>query len=187
MKKLILTACAVMFVLGAQAQGYFTFNTRPDAAHQIKFTDASGNALTGPNYFVEVFAGTSANNLTALGSPLALNRTGTGAGLTSPFSFNYTTGIASGNAFIGYQAFEDPTGKGDITKATNLSPMVTTLDNKAGGTALSVALAVAPNLPNTVSLVTAPLTVGFAPIPEPTTLALGLIGLGSLLAIRRRK
>jgi len=182
MKKLILTACAVMFVLGAQAQGYFTFNTRPDAAHQIQFTDASGTPLTGPNYWVEVFAGASADTLQPLGNPLALNRTGAGAGLTSPFANTYTTSIASGNAFVGYQAFQgDATG--NYAAATQKSALVTTVDN-AGATPLTVALAVAPNLPNTVTLTTGTLSVAL--VPEPATLALGLIGLGSLLVIRRR-
>jgi hypothetical protein len=166
-----------MIVLGAQAQGYFNFVTRADAAHQIKFTDAAGVPLSGSDYFVQVFAGSVANNLvplTGLGNePLALNRTGSGAGLTNPFSKVYTTALPGGTAYVGYAAFQGT----DWASATRKAAIITTVDGYAGTTPLTVTLAVAPNLPND-------LVLGNNTVPEPATLALSLLGLASLLVIR---
>jgi len=182
MKKLILTAAALMIVVGAQAQGYFNLITRSDATHQIKFTDASGVPLTGSDVFVQVFAGTSAGTLVPLtgagNEPLPLNRTGTGAGLTNPFSKIYTTTMAGGaTAYVGYAAFQGA----DWASASAKSAVVTGLDAGAGAP-LTVVLAVAPNLPNNLGLGNGTVAL----VPEPTTLALGLLGLASLLVIRRR-
>jgi hypothetical protein len=166
-----------MIAVAAHAQGAFTFNTRNlSAGSDVKFTDTSGAFLTGADFFVQVFAGPVGGTLVPLDNPLPLNRTGTGAGYTNPFIRSYTTAM-TGNAQIGYAAYQ---GSSWAT-ATLKSPIVT--KHLTSGADLTIALQEAPNLPlETV------LGVGtVALIPEPTTLALGLLGLGALLAFRRRQ
>jgi hypothetical protein len=185
MKKLILTvAAAMMVVVGAQAQGYFVFNTRPNSSTVIKFFDTQGTALSGDNYHVQVFAGPDANSLLpVVGDPLDFRTDAAGAGLTSPFLRQYTVAQSTlgggATAFIGYQAYHGDS----LATADQKSDMITTLNASPTGAALTVSLQVAPNLPNTVNLGSGNVSL----VPEPTTLALDLLGLGSLLMIRRRK
>lgn len=179
MKKLILTAAALLIAVGAHAQGYFAVNTRASSTSLIKFLDAGGTPLSGSDYFVQVFAGPDANNLTPLADPFALTRTGTSAGLTNPFNKTFNTALAGGTTVtVGYAAFQ---GSSWAT-ATAKSPIITKADAGAGA-ALTVQLVEAPNLPNTVVLGNGTVSL----VPEPATLALGLIGLGTLLAFRRRQ
>lgn len=178
MKKLILTVAAAMLVVGVQAQGYFNLVTRVDANTQIKFLDQSGNPLSGPDFHVQVFAGDSATTLAPLTPVLDLNRTGAGAGLTAPFQQVYTTTLAGGTAFVGYQAYQGASLDTAVAKS-----LMVTAANGGTGAPLTVQLAVAPNLPNDLVLGNGTVSL----VPEPTTLALGLLGLGSLLLIRRRK
>jgi hypothetical protein len=185
MKKLILTAAALMIAVAAHAQGAFTFNTRNltgDPAKNIRFTDASGNFLSGADFFVQVFAGPAAGGvagLQPLDGALPLNRTGNGAGYTNPFLQAYTTSF-TGDALIGYAAYQGSSW----ANATLKSPIISTQNGGAAGAAnLTVALQAAPNLPLEVALGTGTVAL----VPEPTTLALGLLGLGALLAFRRRQ
>lgn len=182
MKKLILTAAALMIAVAAHAQGAFTFNTRNlSAGNNIKFTAADNTTfLTGADYFVQVFAGPAsggAAGLQPLEGALPLNRTGTGAGYTNPFLQTYTTSL-TGDALIGYAAYQGSSWANATVKSA-----VITKANGGTGADQVVALQVAPNLPLEVALGTG----NVALVPEPTTLALGLLGLGALLAFRRRQ
>jgi hypothetical protein len=180
MKKLILTVAALMVAAAAYGQGQFLFNTRDIAAgNNVTFT-LGGQPATGNDLFVEVLAGTSVADLKAVAPALPLNRTGAGAGYTSPFSQIYTTTLAGGNAVIGYRAYQGTSWD----TAANRSDLVTT-QLGAAGTPLSVALTTPPTPPNEVALGTGSVAINV--IPEPGTLALGLLGLGSLLLFRRRK
>jgi len=181
MKKLILTVAALIVAVGAQAQGYFEFNTRNTTIGEVvTFLDAGGAKLSGADYWVQVFAGPANGGvagLVALDGPLALNRTGSGAGLANPFSKSYTTALPAGPALIGYQSYQGSS----FATATAKSDLITT---KLGSTTpLTVTLVEAPNLPNSLTLGTGNVSL----VPEPATLALGLIGLGTLLAFRRRQ
>jgi len=185
MKKLIITAAALMIAVAAHAQGQFTFNTRnTGTSTAIRFTDAGGNFLSGDNYFVQVFAGADVASLQPIpGAVLPLNRTGNGAGYTNPFLAGYNVpGITTGNAVIGYQAYQGAAS--GIASATLTSPLIAYANGATSGTTpLSVAVTLPPNLPNEVVLGTGTVAL----VPEPTTLALGLLGLGGLLAFRRRQ
>lgn len=178
MKKLILTAAALMVAAAAYGQGQFLFNTRDIAAgNNVTFT-LNGTPASGSDIFVEVLAGSAAGNLSPLTPALPLNRTGSGAGYTSPFSQIYTTTLAGGNAFVGYRAYQGAS----YATGTAVSDLITT---KLGtGDALSIALTTPPTPPNELALGTG--TVAIRTVPEPGTLALGLLGLGSLLLFRRR-
>lgn len=183
MKKLIIAAAAFMVAVAAYGQGQFLFNTRDIAAgNNVQFS-LNGAPATGSDIFVEVLAAADAAGLataTPLAPALPLNRTGAGAGYTSPFSQIYTTTLASGNAFVGYRAYQGSS----YATATATSPLITTV--LGGTTPLTVALATAPTPPNEITLGAGTVAIGGA-VPEPGTLALGLLGLGSVLLFRRRK
>ncbi len=171
MKKLIIMAVALTTAAAAYGQGQFLFNTRNlTAGNNITFT-YNGQPASGPDLFVEVLAGPDANNLTALTPLLPLNRTGAGAGYTSPFGQIYTTTMAGGaTATVAYRAFQGTSYDTAAFKSAQI-------------TAGTIALTVPPATPNELALGTATVAI----VPEPATWALGLLGLASLLAIRRRK
>ena len=181
MKKLMITAAALLVAVSAFGQGQFLFNTRnTSTGNVLTFVDSGGNKIAGADYFVEVLAGADANSLKPVtgnsGVPLVINRltsTGVATGFTNPFSDIFTVpGIGAGKtAVVGYRAYQGTswdtaTVKSGIQTATS-----------------AVTLTEPPTPPNEVALGTQTVNL----VPEPATWALGLIGLGSLLAIRRRK
>jgi PEP-CTERM motif len=173
MKKLMITAAALLTACAAYGQGQFFFNTHDTTAGNVlTFLDATAKPVTGSDFFVEVLAGASASSLAPLTPTLALNRTGAGAGFANPFSGTYTVaGMAGGTSvFVGYRAYE---GTGYTTASVKSSLHMATS---------SVVLTEPPTPPNEVALGTHSVTL----VPEPATLALGLLGLGTILAFRRR-
>jgi len=181
MKKLIITAAALMVAAAAAyGQGQFLFNTHDTGAGNVVNFTIGGAPATGNDLFVAVMAGPDASHLTDVSKtgvnvqgPLPLNRTGGGAGYTNPFSDIYTVaGMAGGSsAVVAYQAFKGTA----LIGSTQVSPLTFAGSN--------VSLTEPPTPPNEVALGTHTIAI----VPEPGTLALGLLGLGSLLAIRRRK
>jgi MYXO-CTERM domain-containing protein len=181
MKKLIITAAALMVAAAAAyGQGQFLFNTHDTSAtppNNVQFT-FNGQPATGSDLFVQVLAGKDAASLApvtgTLGSNLPLNRpAGKGAGYTNPFSDIYTVpGMAGGSsATVGYVAYQGS------SYATAVNKSALTLATSP------IALTEPPTPPSEVALGTQTVSI----VPEPATWALGLLGLGSLLAIRRRK
>lgn len=177
MKKLIIAAAAFMVAASTYGQGYFLFNARDTTfGNNINF-QMNGAGVTGPDFFLEVLAGTSPTTLQPLAEKLPLNRTGTGVGYPNPFSATYTTALPAGTANIGYRAFQGTSWD----TATVRSELITTVAGTT--TPITVALVTAPTPPNEALL-----GVGnVALVPEPTTMALGLLGLGTLLVFRRRQ
>jgi MYXO-CTERM domain-containing protein len=175
MKKLMIAVAALMVSIAAYGQGQFVFNNRvpPDinARFQLQ-SDASGtSSLAGNAYLVQLLGGATG---TAVGSLQALGttdfRTGNASGYVNPLTVT-VPGVAGGkdadvyvNVFSGAAA----TGK----PLTQFGPYKVTVQE-------------APNPPLNLPMGTSPLIV--TAVPEPATLALGVIGLGALLAIRRRK
>jgi len=179
----MITAAALMMAVAAYGQGTFLFNTHDTAAGNVVNFTLNGSPASGANIFVEVLAGADANSLVALTPTLALNRTGAGAGYTSPFSQVYTTTLAGGTASIGYRAYEGTS----FATATAKSALITSTLGSLPAP-LTVSLAVAPAPPNEVTLGTGTVALtGGTTIPEPATLALGALGVGALLLIRRRQ
>jgi len=180
MKKLMISAVALMIAASAYGQGKFIFNTHDTVGGNVlTFVDQAGSKIAGPNYFVEVLAGADANSLAPVtgDAQLVINRsTATGAtGFTTPFSATFTVpNLAGGKAAtVGYRAYQGTSWD----SATTRSPLAL-----ATGT---VTLVEDPTPANQVPLGNQTVTV--TTVPEPATWALGLLGLGTLLAIRRRK
>jgi len=172
MKKLLLTAAAMLAVLGAHAQGTLNF-ANIGAGVNSPFRDVGGAVLTGATYSVELLAGSSAGSLASV------------AILQPTFSAGYFNGSSRTVGFLGagfYQVRVWNTAAGATYAAA--------LANPAGLIASSAVLAITPTQPATPPGTPAPLAgltpLTLAPVPEPSTIALGLLGAAALL-IRRRK
>jgi len=170
MKKLMIAVAALMVSIAAYGQGQFIFNNRSLPDVNAPFVTDTGVKLSGTDYTVQLLggaAGTAVGSLTALGTTDF--RSGTGAGYVNSIS-PVVPGVAGGkNADILVKVFAG-VGTSGSALAT-FGPY-------------TVALAEAPATPVALPLGTSSLVV--ATIPEPATLALGALGLGALLAIRRR-
>jgi len=174
MKKLIITAAALLVAVATHAQGSFTFATHNVGVNDVKFLLPNGQPATGSDLFVEVLAGADAQHLTPLAPLLPLSRATTSSlvGYTTPLSQVYSVPTGS-TAVVGYRAFQGTSYDAATVK--------TPLQLSTG----PVNLAVAPNLPSEAPLGVNVVTL--TAVPEPATLALGLLGLGSLLMFRRRQ
>jgi hypothetical protein len=173
MKKLMIAVAALMVSIAAYGQGQFVFNNRvpPDVNAQFKLsTDTTTSSLAGTAYTVQLLGGASGSPVASLASLGTTDfRTGAAAGYVNPLTVT-VPGVANGkNADILLRVFSGvgTTGKslGDFGPYT-------------------VTVAEAPATPPTLALGTNPLIV--PAVPEPATLALGALGLGALLAMRRR-
>ena len=126
MKAVAAVFAAIAFAsVAARGQGQFVFNTHdPTAQNDVIFAPC-GYPVSSPDFFVAVFAGPDASHRSPLSPTLALNRTGAGAGYTSPFAEIYTVpGMAAGaSAVVGYQMFQgttlaDAIARGPVALAT---------------------------------------------------------------------
>lgn len=176
MKKLILTVAAVMVSVAAFAQGQITFNNRVAGVVDARVTFADGaNAGqgVGAGYTAQLFGGpdgTAVGALTAL-NPSTTFRTSSAAaqGYVNGVVVD-VPGVAPGlKAAIIMRVF-DPAG----TAIGDSAPISLTL----GGGTLPPA--------NLEGLQAFTVSGGGAIIPEPSTIALAVLGVGALL-LRRRK
>jgi hypothetical protein len=171
MKKLIIAAAALIVSLSAYGQGQFVFNNRvpPDIDAKIRLATDTGtsSSLAGNAYLVQILGGPQGGTLAPLGTTDF--RSGAAAGYVNPLTVTVPGVPDKGIASIMLNVFQGTSATG--TPIGSFGPF-------------QVTVAEAPNLPSNLALGTSPLIV---PIPEPTTLALGALGLGALLMIRRRK
>ena len=166
MKKLVLLLACTVIATSAFAQGTINFtNMKP--SKQI-ISDASGEKLEGG--FAQLYAGTSADSLSAVGSPVAFY-TGTKAG--------YFKGGVVDAGFNGAGFFQVVAWKGaDTFAAATESGMSNVIGLTPGDSTASP-----PGLPaDLAGLEAFSLTV----IPEPGTIALAVLGLAAFF-VRRRK
>jgi len=174
MKKLIIAVAALMVSVGAYGQGQFFFSNRDTAngvnARFVLPTDAAGTSSVGAGYTVTLTggaAGAPVGSLVALSPGTTDFRTSSAAaiGYVNPITVT-VPGVAAG---AGAEVMVNVKGPGGVfSQLFNVTAL-------GGGTAT----------PPTLPMGTASLTL--TPVPEPATLALGALGLGALLAIRRRK
>jgi len=166
MKKLVLLLACTVIATSAFAQGTINFtNMKP--TKQI-INDPSGAKLEGG--FAQLYAGTSADNLAAVGSPVAFY-TGTKAG--------YFKGGVVDVGFNGAGFFQVKAWSGaDTFEAALTSGMSNVIGLTPGDSTASP-----PGLPaDLAGLEAFSLTV----IPEPGTIALAVLGLAAFF-VRRRK
>jgi len=166
MKKLVLLIACTVIATSAFAQGTINFtNLKP--SKQI-INDADGNKLTGG--FAQLYAGKSADSLSAVGSPVAFYdgvRSGYFSGGVVDVGF-------SGAGFFQVKAWQGA----DNYESALVSGMSNVIGLTPGDSTASP-----PGLPaDLAGLEAFSLTV----IPEPGTIALAVLGLAAFF-VRRRK
>lgn len=172
MKKLIIAVASLMVAVGAYGQGQFFFNnhdtTVPVTARFILPGDSgtgTGSSV-GTDYTVTLLGGPAGGTLTSLGTDTFRGAAGTTlAGYVTPVTLTIPNVAAGASADVKVNV--DGPG-GTYSHVFNVPAL-------GGGVVV----------PPTLNMGTSALTL--TPVPEPTTLALGALGLGALLAIRRRK
>lgn len=191
MKKLAIISVCLVATFGAYAQGLFNFsNYAPGATPPINapIMDALGTKLAGTAYLAQMYAGPSATELYAQGIAVPF-RTGTGVGYW--VTGNDTSIVLAGGAdpwrvagstvFVQVRAwaaalgtsYELAAGKGqgqfgELTQALQIA-------SGGGGVPASVPAFLAGMS-----------SFSLAPVPEPSIVALGLLG-AAILVLRRRK
>jgi hypothetical protein len=167
MKKVLTTLAALLVSISAYAQGQVNFRTHiASDTPPIDFKILNSDGTVANGAFAQLVA-VNGTSITPMTEPAALVNA---AGYVSAGAATFA-GLAAGTtanlmlrAWTGASSYDSATIRGQ------------------SGT-FSVTFAVPPNPPGDL------LTLGtgsFALVPEPTTLALGAVGLGALL-IRRRK
>jgi hypothetical protein len=180
MKKLLIIAAFMAAALSTSAQGTVNFVNRITGTLDAPVFGIDGvTPLNGSGFMAQLYAGTSADSLQAVGNPAPF-RTGTGAGYWNPTAAPSTealrvvNGIAGGaNAFVQVVAWDVASG------ATYAAAGI-----KGASPVFQVALGGAGNPPSTPAVLTG--LQSFSLVPEPSTIALGLLGAAALL-LRRRK
>jgi hypothetical protein len=174
MKKLIVAAAAAFVCVGALAQGQFTFanrNVNTVPAIDAKVVKPDGTTPLDSAFWAQAYVGTSADSLTPVGAPIAF-RNGAGAGYF-PGAVVTTTFAPNTQIFAEMRAWEAAGGN---------SYEAAVAAGKLFGKSEVIQLTVtgAPNPPaDMIGL------KGFALVPEPSTMALGLLGAAALLLRRR--
>ena len=187
MKKLVIVAISLLAVVAAQAQGTFSFSNTPggngvDAA----VFDGAGAKLSGDGYLLQIWAGPDAGSLAAASDPQPF-RTGAAAGYIKALTAtanNVVPGangvvearvwrVAAGATFAAAAASGDASPLGNYLKSNQLTV-------KSGGDGSP------PSLPTAITGLTWQNSGKLVVIPEPSVIALGVLG-GLALLIRRRK
>lgn len=172
MKKTIMAIICAAATVGAYAQGTIAFQNIGGGVNAPVTMDGTG---VGTDFMAQLYAGSDAASLAAVGSPVAfagngffsggtLNIPGVAPGATGTFQVRAWDSASGGS-------FEAATAAAGIVGESNV------FQNDTGG-------AGAP--PGPPGFLTNLQGFSVAPVPEPTTIALGLIGAAALF-LRRRK
>jgi hypothetical protein len=185
MKKLfVLLACAVAAV-SSYAQGTVNFTTRIPGVVDVKFVDSTGAGLQGTGYTAQLWggaAGAAEGALVAL-TPTATFRTGAGAGYITPAGAVVVTGVPGGQTASLQIRVWDNAG-GTITSWEQATSKIATEVFQVAS--LGDPAASPPGVPvDPVGFGTGK-TYTLDVVPEPSTIALGLLGAAALM-LRRRK
>jgi len=193
MKRSIFIAVLGMGSLVASyGQGLVNFSNYYSSTSTTGITYGNGPAAgqgVGPEISVELLYGASTDTLISQLTPLASSITAAGLGVASgPGAFGTGAGWFTGGSVTvptvggtaipgGTYAFAiEATGTFNSQTYTGFSPIL-------DGTTSATSSSPVPNLP--VGLLQGSFTV--TSVPEPTTLALGALGLASLAMLRRKK
>lgn len=179
MKRLLLVAACIVATVGALAQGTVNFANKVAAAGiDAPVLNVDGTKLAGADYLAQLYAGTTAGSLSAVGSaiPFKVNGYFSGGATVIP-------GIAGGaTAILQVRAWA---AAGGATYELALAAGGAAGMSAEFGVALGNPAAEPPTVPADLKGL-----VGFklagGPIPEPTTIALGALAAGALLLFRRK-
>lgn len=174
MKKLLLVATLVVATAAALAQGTVNFQTKVTADNiaATVFDVDTTTKLVGDAFKAQLYWGTSADSLAAVGTPAGF-KTGLLAGYVS--AGEVALPVAGGTTvFIQMRAWNAP-------NASYEAAMGAPGGKWGESNVISVKLGTPPleTAPNLIGL------QGFSLIPEPSTIALALLGAAALLLRRR--
>ena len=182
MKKLALIVACLTAGYGAFAQGTVDFRNRiSGGVLNVPIFNVDGTTPLGAGYNAQLYYATSASGpFTAITDPAVT------------FPLNPTSGAGPGYWFAGTDSSRTiPTIAGGATaflevKAWKTSEGATfeTASTRGASTPFSITLGGAGSPPSLPAVMTG--LTSFSLVPEPSTIALGLLGVGALL-IRRRK
>jgi hypothetical protein len=190
MKKLALLAVCLVSGLAAYGQGQFQMaNLVPASQINSPVLDAKGGALAGTDYFVQLWAGATDSTLAPVaGSTFNFKTKGyfSAGAVTVPFAAAASATDATKLVSVQVRAWRAAAGADYAAAAASMD------NNPLGNAGFSNILRLAPggqydpNLPASVPTTLVGLT-GFSlvAVPEPTTLALGLLGAAALFLRRR--
>ena len=182
MKKLLAVSAIIAGCVGAWAQGSVNFSNLPFGANAL-VTDGLGNKL-GTAYLAQLYAGAAESSLAPVGAAVAFrnNSAGVATGLFSGGERVTSLPVAGGGVFQ-VRAWEAALGNSyDVALAAGNGLKVGKSSVFAIGT-LGDSLAQPPGTPVNLTGLT---SFSLVAIPEPSTVALGLLGAVSLLAFRRK-
>jgi len=190
MKKLIPLLVLVAGTVTGFAQGLVTFEnnsafTTPDptGGSRLVFGDSiGGTKLVGTQYTAELYAGADAASLQPIAASLARFRS---ASTTQPGRWNFTTGVGGVGVVL------------PVDVGGTIMLQVKVWDNASGTVAFDSAQGLKGQsgvFSYTVPPVGSPPAAyfmeglqSFSLVPEPSAIALGVLGIAGLLLIRRRK
>jgi hypothetical protein len=174
MKKLIVAAVIGLTAYGALAQGSFVFGNRATAAGiDAPVTMPGGGArLEGAAFLAQAYVGQTADSLAPVG-PILPFRTGGAAGYITSTAVD-VTGQASANVVVVMRAWE-------AAKGASYEAAVAGGGIYGSSLPVSLALSNPPAAPTDMVGLAA-----FSLVPEPSTMALGVLGVAALLLRRRQ-
>lgn len=186
MKKLLILTVTVAATIGALAQGTINFSNGASGVNSPIFGTDGTTRLAGAGYIAQLFAGSSAASMAPI-TPTATFGTGGSAGYFFGGSRVIPTVAAGSQAYFQVRVWEASAGTTWAIASTTVGALV-------GGDRVSMTGALLPTYqslglgglappPNLIGLTSFNLYV----VPEPSTIALGVLGVAGLLFIRRRK
>lgn len=179
MKKLILFGGVMLSGLVAFAQGTVNFNNRVTTASiDAPVRDMTGALAQGPNIVGQLYAGADAGSLAAVGSAVAF-RTGAAAGYVNGGTVVINSVAPGATAFVQMRAW-------DTSVAATYEAALAAGIGYGQSSVLSITTGGAGSPPSLPANLTG--LAGFSlVIPEPSTIALGLLGAAGLLLARRSR
>jgi hypothetical protein len=176
MKKILFALGALMVATSVFGQGTVTFNNRNTAAGiDAKVLDkAGGVGVSGADFKADLIAGpagTALSALTLVPNSTTSFRTGAAAGYVNSITVTIPNIAAGAQATVAMRAYNGATYQGSSLYGTS-APITIPTGNPTTSP---------PGTPTDMVGLT-----GFALVPEPSTIALAMLGLAGLL-IRRRK
>jgi len=189
-KALIILAAAVLMPQVSFGQATITFKTAfgSNPADQFVTGTVGGvaNQNLDRNFFGQLWVGASGGNLSMVGSPVRFTFFGTGevpaaAGAIDAGTVQVTTSGDSFNADVQLYAWDAAHATFAAAQAAGAQHGISaTMTGALGGTVTGAPNNPQPDLPSLGFQ-------GFSLVPEPGTITLGLLGLGGLVAARRRR
>lgn len=186
-KALLILAAAVLMPQVSFGQATITFKTAFGGNPADQFvTQVDGTTKLDRNFFGQLWVGATGGTLSAVGTPVRFTTFGgseqvAAAGAIDAGAVQVTTSGNSFTADVQLYAWDAAHATyADAVTAGAQRGISAKMTGALGGAAASGPPVTAPDLPSLGF-------VGFSLVPEPGTITLGLLGLGGLVAARRRR